>query len=197
MEEQACMKQFFDARAAGWDAHCVLPDASSLRALFCAAGVQGGLRVLDIGCGTGVLFPALLETSPALVHGIDLSGEMAKRAREKHPDPRAHVFVEDFYTFSPDTRYDIAVSYNAYPHFTDKARFVQKLRSLLAPNGRFFVLHNGGHARINTCHSGGEAERISIPLLPCAEEAKHFEPFFRIDMQIDTEACYLLSGTKL
>lgn len=196
MEEHACMKLFFNARAADWDAHCAPPDASALRALFLAAGVQEGLRVLDIACGTGVLFPSLLETSPALLHGIDLSAEMARLAREKHPDPRARVFEEDFYTFSSGTRYDLAVSYNAYPHFMDKARFVRQLHALLAPHGRFLVLHKGGRAQINACHSHAEAEHISVPLLPCAEEAKRFQGLFRIDMQLDTDACYVLSGTK-
>jgi hypothetical protein len=38
------------------------------------------------------------------------------------------------------------------------------------------------------------ASNISRPLLPCKEEAKNFRALFEIDVQIDTEEAYLLSG---
>jgi SAM-dependent methyltransferase len=47
--------------------------------------VPPGLRVLEIGCGTGDLLAAL---QPAVGVGIDLSGEMVRRAAERHPHLR-------------------------------------------------------------------------------------------------------------
>jgi 2-polyprenyl-3-methyl-5-hydroxy-6-metoxy-1,4-benzoquinol methylase len=45
------------------------------------------LRVLDVGCGTGVLCGFLQETgvAPGCVYGLDLSEQMILRARERYP----------------------------------------------------------------------------------------------------------------
>jgi SAM-dependent methyltransferase len=47
--------------------------------------VPPGLRVLELGCGTGDLLAAL---QPAVGLGVDLSGEMVRRAAERHPHLR-------------------------------------------------------------------------------------------------------------
>ena len=47
--------------------------------------VPPGLRVLELGCGTGDLLAAL---QPAVGVGIDFSGEMVRRAAERHPGLR-------------------------------------------------------------------------------------------------------------
>jgi len=45
--------------------------------------VSEGLSVLELGCGTGDLLHAL---RPRRGVGVDFSGEMVKRARERYPD---------------------------------------------------------------------------------------------------------------
>lgn len=50
--------------------------------------VPPGLRVLELGCGGGEL---LASVAPAYGVGVDLSAEMVRRAREKHPHLQFHV----------------------------------------------------------------------------------------------------------
>src|SRR5215207_10193945 len=44
--------------------------------------VPPGRKVLEIGCGTGSLLAAL---EPSVGVGVDFSGEMVRRAAERHP----------------------------------------------------------------------------------------------------------------
>lgn len=57
------------------------------RRLFAIYGqlIPPGLRVLDVGSGSGDLLAAL---RPSVGLGVDLSPEMVSRARERHPDLR-------------------------------------------------------------------------------------------------------------
>ena len=47
---------FFDKRAAAWDAEMIRHEPV-IQAILDNAGVGNGVRVLDVACGTGVLFP--------------------------------------------------------------------------------------------------------------------------------------------
>jgi ubiquinone/menaquinone biosynthesis C-methylase UbiE len=66
--------------------------------------VQPGQRVLDIGCGTGEL---LASFKPSVGVGVDLSGEMIKRASLKYPDLR---FIQtDVHELSLNETFDIII----------------------------------------------------------------------------------------
>ena len=45
-------------------------------------GYKKGRDILDVACGTGVLFPYYYEKGVASVTGIDISGEMVKKGYE-------------------------------------------------------------------------------------------------------------------
>ena len=81
---------FFDRCAETWDAELIRNDAVIDRILD-NAGVNPGMRVLDVACGTGVLFPDYLKRNVASVTGIDISPEMAKRAARNGSDSRVNV----------------------------------------------------------------------------------------------------------
>ena len=59
------------------------------------AGVREGVRVLDVACGTGVLFPDYLARGVASVTGVDISPEMVKIAREKFTRRNIEVLCAD------------------------------------------------------------------------------------------------------
>ena len=54
-----------------------------LDAVATAAGPLDGLRVVEVGCGTGNVLRRLLREGPAHLTGIDLSAEMLRPARVK------------------------------------------------------------------------------------------------------------------
>jgi demethylmenaquinone methyltransferase/2-methoxy-6-polyprenyl-1,4-benzoquinol methylase len=53
-----------------------------------------GVSVLDVACGTGVLFPDYLARNVKSVTGIDLSPAMIDVAKVKYSDPRITLVAE-------------------------------------------------------------------------------------------------------
>ena len=46
------------------------------------ADIRSGVHVLDVACGTGVLFPYYLSRNVASITGVDLSADMISQARK-------------------------------------------------------------------------------------------------------------------
>ncbi len=188
------IKQFFDGCAENWDNHCTF-DKEKIASIVTLSAIKAGSRVVDIACGTGVLFPEILSRNPASVLGIDLSDEMISKARSKFTDSRLRLLASDLFDVH-ETGFDTALIFSAYPHFPDKSRLAEHLASMLRPDGRFVIAHSEGRSPINHCHSGDAVSRISWPLRPAKEEAEVFFRCFHVDMLIDTPEIYLISGTK-
>jgi ubiquinone/menaquinone biosynthesis C-methylase UbiE len=96
-----------------------------------AAGDLRGRRVLDLGCGTGLLAAALAEREVARVWGVDASPEMAEVARRN--GVHAKVAPAERLPFK-DGWFDRAVSRMAV-HLFDRPRAFAELRRVLAPDG--------------------------------------------------------------
>ena len=75
--------EFFDRCAPTWDAEMIKSDVI-IGKILDNAEVGPGMDILDVACGTGVMFDYYLSRDAASVVGIDISPEMAKIASEKY-----------------------------------------------------------------------------------------------------------------
>ncbi|OPL07578.1 MAG: methyltransferase type 11 [delta proteobacterium ML8_F1] len=102
----------------------------------------GGLRVLDLGCGTGELTCQLHERGMNPL-GMDASPDQLKIARANYPE---FVFFQgDATDFSLDKPVDVVFS-NAVLHWIDgdrHPRMLEKVHAALRPEGQF-VFEFGG-----------------------------------------------------
>lgn len=163
---------FFDEFAPTWDNANERNDAVITKILD-NSGIFEGTRVLDVACGTGVLFPDYISRK-AVVTGIDISAEMVKVAKEKFP--QIDVICGDAESFSTDEKFDVIMIYNAFPHFPSPEKLIESLAKLLKNSGRISIAHGASREEIHKCHSG-KANIISLPL-PEAEELKRLlSPF--------------------
>lgn len=100
--------------------------------------VLSGLRVLDVGCGGGILSEALAERG-ASVLGIDLA-ESALQAAEAH---RAGQAVEYRLESSRETTargevFDVVTCMEMLEHVADPAAVLRDIHALLKPGGWAF-----------------------------------------------------------
>lgn len=103
---------------------------------------QPGERILDLGCGDGVLTSKLVEAG-AVVVGVDASPAMIAAAAERGLDAR----VMDGRALIFDGEFD-AVFSNAALHWMPEAdEVVRGVARALKPGGRF-VAEFGGHANV-------------------------------------------------
>lgn len=98
------------------------------------ADPQEGERVLDLGCGTGLLLEELAAKG-ALVTGLDSSATMVEKARAAYPQFKLHV--GDARDFSFPAPFHLVFS-NATLHWIPEADAVARsVARALRPGGRF------------------------------------------------------------
>ena len=192
MEQQEVIR-FFDRCAPSWDVGLVRNEAV-ISAILDNAGVKAGVDVLDVACGTGVLFSDYLQRGVASLTAIDISPEMVKLARQKYP--KVCVLCGDVEQTVFDQCFDVIMIYNAFPHFPDPARLIGCLARWVKPGGRLSVAHGMSREMLNHHHSG-TASRVSVDLLEENELAALFAPYFDVDTVISDERMYQVAGRKL
>ena len=99
------IRKFFDECAPSWDEH-ITTDDSKISCILDRAGVRENTVVLDVGCGTGVLFPFYLARNVSRVTGVDISPEMIRIASQKAKDDRIRLICGDAETLSPSDMCD-------------------------------------------------------------------------------------------
>jgi len=185
---------FFDGLAPNWDAELVRNEAK-ISLILDYAGIADGVKVLDVACGTGALFPDYLARNVRQITGIDISPVMIELARSKFSDPRIELINADIEDVSCPAPFERCIVYNAFPHFPDSARLIECLAGKLISGGRLTVAHGMSRAQINQHHSGG-ASKVSVELIDENELARLFRPYFKVDVVISDNDMYVVSGIK-
>ncbi|MBQ7870571.1 MAG: class I SAM-dependent methyltransferase [Oscillospiraceae bacterium] len=191
MDQQEIIR-FFDRYAPGWDADLVRKEPVITQILD-NAGIRPGMDVLDVACGTGVLFPDYLARNVGSLTAIDISPEMAKIARSKFPE--VDVLCGGVETADFSRQFDAIVVYNAFPHFPEPARLIGRLAALLKPCGRLTVAHGMSREAINRHHEG-TASKVSRGLPEVTALGALFVPYFAVDVLISDDEMYQVAGTK-
>lgn len=183
---------FFDKLAPFWDGDQIRNEDVIVKILK-LGGIKKGAEVLDVACGTGVLFPDYIKLGTASVTGIDISLEMAKLAKSKFPE--ADIICGDAETYNFQKKFDAVMIYNAFPHFANSDSLIKNLAQSTKVGGRLSVAHGMSREQIEKCHSGS-ASKVSVALPEAKELAKIFEPYFKVDVIISDEGMYMVSGIK-
>lgn len=185
---------FFDRLAPGWDADMIRSD-EIIGIILDGAEVKPGCRVLDVACGTGVLFPDYLARKVAAVTAVDISPEMVRIAREKFPDAPITVLCADVETLDPRQTFDCIMVYNAFPHFPDPEKLIRVLSGFLAPGGTLTVAHGMSRAQIDHRHEGS-ASKVSIGLMHEDQLAAIMEKHLTVTVKRSDDRMYQVTGKK-
>lgn len=141
-EHDQALAKAFDAQAPRFERAPVQSDPEALQRLVQFAGFPPGSRVLDAGCGPGLVSEALLSAGYHVV-GVDLSREMIERASQRlarwggrgrfHQRSLFEAYVDSMAPF------DGALSRYVVHHVTDPLAFVSRQLQLLRPGGLLVI----------------------------------------------------------
>ncbi|MCK4641859.1 MAG: class I SAM-dependent methyltransferase [Candidatus Marinimicrobia bacterium] len=114
---------------------------------------KGTETVLDIGCGTGNLFPYLQQKIPGgKLIGIDFAFNMLYRCREKFQERT--IVLQSMAEVLPirSTSIDVVINYCLFPHLKYKRNALREFERVLKKEGRYYILHPQGSNEINCLH---------------------------------------------
>lgn len=145
------MDAFFDARATGYDDHMrdiAFESETTFTQFYQAMSspiekTDEPLRILDLGCGTGLELEALFQRVPnALVTGVDVSENMLERLQKRYVAHMSQItLVADSYLTMPLERqaYDHIISAMSLHHILrgTKRELYAKIYAALRLGGKY------------------------------------------------------------
>lgn len=162
-------QKFYDLLAAEWDLMFTAEDLELLSFIAdTRLAAEPGMDILDIGCGTGILFDMLRRKvgEKGSIVGIDFSIEMARKAHRNFPFSNVTVVDGDAINLPfTSASFDMAVAFSAFPHFADQQKAIDETHRVLKPGAWFHILHLVSSKEISEMHHrfGGVLENDEIP----------------------------------
>lgn len=140
-DHNAALSRAFDAQADQFEKAPVQSDPRALEHLVNFTDLPPGSRILDAGCGPGLVAQAFLEAGHRVL-GVDLSAEMIDRAQRRCAayGARARFIQGSLYDDVPDGPFDAAVSRYVLHHVQSPHRFIRRQIELLRPGGTLVLV---------------------------------------------------------
>lgn len=139
-------KKYFNEVAKTWDERFYTPNLSSfLEKLVPQFGLEPGQNILDVGTGTGVLIPYLIEAvgPTGSVTAIDYSEKMIQMCKTKYShleNVTANLkdIEEDAF---PAESFDAVICFGVFPHLENKEKALLNMNHTLRRGGILIIAH--------------------------------------------------------
>lgn len=97
------------------------------------------IRILDVGCGTGLLGSQFLSHPESQLIGVDTSSGMLEVFLQKFKNAKAYL-MDMTKNELPESHFDLIVSAMAFHHIKDTYPMLEKLTSRLNPQGLLAII---------------------------------------------------------
>lgn len=158
---------FFDHLAPEWDANEILSTPERINSILDKLHVKEGMKVLDLGTGTGILLPYLSKRvgEKGYVTGIDLSDGMLSLAKKKFGNIKnVQLLKLDFEEDVIPGTYDLIILYSVYPHLHFPAETIEWLFKMnIKEDGCIVIAFPCDEEFINNIHHERKSESEHLP----------------------------------
>jgi demethylmenaquinone methyltransferase/2-methoxy-6-polyprenyl-1,4-benzoquinol methylase len=193
-------REYFESKAEEWDKRFTAEDLEIVSFLIDSFNIEKGYTIVDLACGTGILFDMLRRKvgKEGAIIGIDFCGSMVKRAAVNFP-------FENIYEIDADVTHmplvsksvDMAISFSAYAHFEDPKNVMLEVSRILKPGSFFHIIHLHGSKEFAEHHAkvGGPLANDFIPSFEDMMQMFELGNFVDVKIQ-DHPGLYLASGIR-
>jgi ubiquinone/menaquinone biosynthesis C-methylase UbiE len=148
-------REYFNKMASKWDETVAEKDSGKLKILVAKIDLKQGESVLDVGSGTGIFIPFLLEKigKHGSLTALEHAEEMLKIAKAKSFEGNITYICAGIEAVPvPDSSFDTVVCYSSFPHFQDKPRALAEIYRVLKKGGKLNICHTSCRDSINEIH---------------------------------------------
>jgi len=192
-------RDYFNARAFNWDQTCV-HDQAKVAHIVNLMGIGSSDRILDVGTGTGVLIPHLMEhLDEGHITAVDVSEKMLEVAQRKYKGRNITYRHGDVLQMPFEEKFDLIMCYSMFPHFkVHKMKAIQTLSQLLRTGGKLCICHSQSRAAINRLHriAGDVVENDRLPEMSVLKEA-FLDENLSLQCVRDDEQYFIISGKRI
>jgi ubiquinone/menaquinone biosynthesis C-methylase UbiE len=194
---------FFNKIADSWDKRFQTQTLTTfLEQLVPTFGLMPGQKVLDVGTGTGILIPFLLQAveHTGQIFAVDYAEKMVKICKSKYANlPNVTVTVQQVekLDFPPQT-FDAVTCFGLFPHVENKQKALRQINNVLKTNGKLIIAHALSSEEIKAHHHNASSV-VAHDELPAAQVMKKLliqAGFGKIHV-IDKPGKYLNLSVKL
>jgi ubiquinone/menaquinone biosynthesis C-methylase UbiE len=159
---------FFDQSASNWDKMTPAESMATLRKIVKMMNISPASHILDVGTGTGVTIPFLLECvgMNGRITGLDFAPRMIALARSKGFPANVDFVVANVTTIPyPAEYFDHIVCNACLPHVPDKVSALREMSRVLKVGGVLSISLTWNRAAINRIHErvGGAITNDRMP----------------------------------
>jgi len=162
------LQDYFDQLVPNWDREVTPERLECLSNIIQELDIKLGSHVLDIGSGTGILLPFLIEAvgGEGRIIALDLSTKMLHEAKAKGFQSIVDFVQADAAAIPlPHNCIDLAICNSVFPHFNNKAKALKEIARVLKSNGQLVICHTASRDAINQLHQsiGGVVANDLLP----------------------------------
>lgn len=198
MDNNTLTRAYFNEKAAHWNQK-VSPGEEKILNLLSQINFHRTGSILDVGCGTGILFPILqqLTNGDTRIFGIDFADCMIQQAAA-YQHPSIHVLCSDVLSLPfPGNCFDKIIAFHMFPHVNQKSEALSECWRVLIPGGELVIIHLHSSAEMNSFHES-LGEPVCHHKLPNGEQMADLlkKNKFEVIDNIDIPGNYFVTAVK-